>query len=653
MFENEEDITRSEKLRELRQTMYSRALSKGIRTRPRRELKPIDYGVPSEWEDHDAGVSGTTLAPKVIAAANRVLWWSLIGSVVFFIGSAGIFFYYFTVGSGGTVAAPGNIDISVRGPAFVVGGEPAELQISVVNRNQAMLELADLIVKYPDGTRSPTDFITDLPQQRIALGSIEPGGRRQGTVSAVFIGKESARGLVHVELEYRVANSGAIFVAPQEYPFTFSSSPLSLSLEANKEAIPGQRILLTTKVTSGSDTVLKDALLEMEYPFGFTVDSRTPEPAHGDVWELGDIRPGDEKIISVRGTITGQAGDDRTFRARAGTRKLKTNKQTDIVLAESVHRIVIERPFIGLDILVNRITNDGQAGVISAGDTVTIGIPWVNNLTTPITNAVIVARLSGLPVAKGSVKTPDGFYRSADNTILFDKSTTRGVLEVLEPGERGTVSFSFQVPPESDIASVREAAVDIAVHAAGKRIAESSVPETLQSSVTKTLKLASNVKLIAQGFYYSNPFGSVGPLPPKVNEETTYAVVLTLLNTSNKIKDAVVTAELPPYVRWIGVYSPAQERITFNSLDGTISWTVGDITQSAGVGTVPPRQVAFAVGFTPSSSQVGQQPEIIRALTFKGVDVFTTAVTQTDHPAVNTNLLDDQGFSALEAAVVE
>jgi len=35
------------------------------------------------------------------------------------------------------------------------------------------LELADLVVTYPKGTRSPTDFATDLQNQRIPLGVIE------------------------------------------------------------------------------------------------------------------------------------------------------------------------------------------------------------------------------------------------------------------------------------------------------------------------------------------------------------------------------------------------------------------------------------------------------------------------------------------------
>ncbi len=650
--ERNDELSYQERLKRLRQAMYSRSLSQGLMMRQRREMNPIDYHVPDSWEPKEVPTPGMAIASRVISIAHRAMWWMLALAVCFFIASAGIFFYYFTIGSGGTLAAPGNIEISIRGSATAVGGEPSQLQIIVVNRNQAALELADLVVKYPDGTRSPTDFITALPQQRISLGTIESGGRRQGTVSAVLIGKDGEQAKILTELEYRVANSNAIFVAEKEYAVTFSNSPISVSLQANAEAISGQRIILTAHVTSDSDVVLRDALFKMEYPFGFVVESRDPAPKQGDLWELGDLRPGEDHLITVRGTLKGQEGDERVFRAIAGIRKEAKTKAIDVALAESVHRIAIAKPFIGIGLIVNADSSTESVSV-SPGQTINITVPWVNNLPVRITDAVIVARLSGLAIQKDTVRTADGFYRSTDNTVLWDKTTTKDALRVLEPGARGAVSFSFQMPSESNLLNVREASLEIAIHAAGKRIAESSVPETLQSSVTRTLKLASCVKLIAQGFYYSNPFGSVGPLPPKVDEETTYALVFTVLNTSNQIKDAKITAQLPPYIRWIGVYSPAQERVTFNTQNGSMEWNIGNIAQDAGIKEVPGRQVAFAVGFTPSTSQIGQQPDLIRNVVLSGMDAFTGGKVTVTQTSVTTNLIDDPGFSALESNVVQ
>lgn len=645
-----------EKVRRLRRAMYSRSLSKKLRRRPRRELKPLESDIPGDWEGEEEGAPQSQVAPRGINITRNILWWVLGVAILFFVAAAGTFVYFFTVGGGSGVAAPGNVEITVRGPISVIGGEPAELQVIVTNRNQATLELADLLITYPDGTRSPSDFVTDLPRQRISLGSIEPGGQRQGTVSAVFIAKEGERKNVHVELEYRVADSNAIFVAEQDYQLTFTSAPVAVSMEANEEAISGQRIVVTTTVQSNVDTVLKDVLLKAEYPFGFAVSSHEPEPTIEEeyLWELGDLNPGETRTIVTRGTLEGQEGDERVFRFDAGVRRERDSENIDVTLSEARHRMAIARPFIGLNLLMSQGEDDTPTDTLSAlpGEPVNVVVNWRNNLSKPISNAVIVARLEGLAVPGTSVRTTDGFYRSSDNTVLWDRTTTNGQLETLTPGESGSVRFSFDLPSEQELLDVRGEQINISVHAAGRRISEEGVPETLQSTARGEVRLASNVQFVAQGFYYANPFGSVGPLPPTVNQETTYAVVFTLANTSNRIEDAVLTGELPPYVRWVGVYSPASEQLDFNISDGTLEWDIGDLAPGVGVGSAAPRQVAFAVGLTPSASQVGNSPAMVRELELTGYDTFTEEEITRAHEDVNTNLIDDPGFSSTEASVV-
>src|SRR6185503_17496595 len=79
-----------------------------------------------------------------------------------------------------------------------------------------------------------------------------------------------------------------------------------------------------------------------------------------------------------------------------------------------------------------------------------------------------------------------------------------------------------------------------------------------------TISMASELELIAEGLYYTNPFGSVGPMPPKANNETTYALVFTITNTTNKVTHAALHADLPPSVRWLGIRSPNSEKVYFD-----------------------------------------------------------------------------------------
>ena len=636
-----------ERIEQLRRAMYSRKLSEQLHDRPRRELEHDRELVGDDWKTQEPELGKMHVAPRFIGTTRAILKWFLVLSVIFFIGAAGFFGYYFLFGGGSNPANPGNIDISVSGPPQVAGGEPVELQITVVNRNRIPLELADLVVTFPPGTRSVADFSTDLPSIRQSLGTIEPGGKRQGTISAVFSGAGGQTGKVKVELEYRVTGSSAIFVVPQEYTLVFTSSPLSVSVDGNTQTTSGQPVQFTVTVASNASAPMHDVVVDMTYPFGFKFTSASPQAARGTTWTLGDFAPGQRKSILVQGTLAGEPGDNRVFRISAGTRSA-TSTGVTTKLAENAYEMNIAQAFLGLTISTNTSqpnaapsdfnTQPKMSIPISApGSTVTVTIAYQNNLSTEINDAVIVARLSGLEVDGEKLRVNDGFYRSSDDTVIWDKTTTSGALGSLPPGQKGVVAFSFTMP--SPQAAVTDPKIDISVNAAGKRVSETGVPQNLQSTARTQVRLATDLQLAAQALYTQNPFGVSGPMPPKAGTETAYALVFTITNTSSKLTNAKVTAKLPTYVRWIGSHAPRTENLTFNQFDGTFTWDLGDVAAGAGVNGTQPRQIAISVGLTPSTSQIGEEPVLVQNVTLTGTDDSTGAtITRTAVPDVTTNL---------------
>src|SRR3989338_1468368 len=257
----------------------------------------------------------------------------------------------------------------------------------------------------------------------------------------------------------------------------------------------------------------------------------------------------------------------------------------------------ISEAFLGLAVSVNK-AGAGAGATVSPGDTVNALVSWQNNLSTSIADAVIVAKLSGIQIDGSTVRSVDGFFRSSDNAVLWDKTTSSGALANLSAGAKGVVSFSFEVPQSEALKNIRDPSLTITVNASGKRVSETGVPENLQATVSERVLVASDLRVTAQGLYYANPFGSVGPLPPKAGSETTYAIVFTLTNTTNKIGGAKLKATLPPYVRWVGIYSPASENLTFNQNDSTVTWDIGGIEPGGGMNGAPPRQAAIAIRFT-------------------------------------------------------
>jgi hypothetical protein len=464
------------------------------------------------------------------------------------------------------------------------------------------------------------------------------------------MGAEGEHKTIIVELEYRIKDSSAIFVADAEYEITFATSPATVSIEANEEAISGQRMIIMATVSSNAEVPIKDVLLQVEYPFGFTLAEATPEAnEQGNFWVIGDLNPGDQRAVRIEGTLEGQEGDERVFHFTLGTREKKDVVSVDSALSVVQHRVAIERPFIALSVVPNK-NSDGVASAVAPGQFVNVSIPWKNNLPSAITDLVIVAQISGVALNGRDIRVQDGFYRSSDSTIIWDKATTQGDFAKVEAGEAGSVNFSFQVPSADTIASERNPQVAVVANAAARR-AEGNVPETLQSSASYTMKIGTKMAILSEAFYHLDP-GRSGPLPPKVHEETTYAVVWSVANTTNKVTGASITGVLPPNVRWLGQFTEG-ERYTYNGEDGTITWHIGDLEPGIGVGGTDPRSVFFRVGLTPSTSQVGDTPPILVQQVFRATDTFAETEITESMEDLTTDLRTDAGFIPDEGKVVQ
>ena len=636
-----------EKIERLRRAMYSRSLSPRLSGRQRHTLGNTNETVGNDWTREEDHLEAVHVAPRTINLIRTALWWVLVAAIIFFISAVGFFIYYFTFGGGGVGAS--NIDIVVSGPPTIAGGEVTELQISITNRNSVPLNLSTLTVNYPPGTRSPTDFITPQVTYPIYLGTIAAGETKKGVVKAVFSGTSGSQSDIKAVLDYHKDGSNAIFKSASDYAFTFSSSPLSIVVDGASQMVSGQPVTLTVTVTSNSTEPIRDVLLSATYPFGFQYTSSAPATISDGLWSVGTLAPGQKQKITIQGTLTGDTGDNRTFNFTTGTRTMATSTVIDVPLASSQFPVAIARPFLGLSVFVNN--SSSTPSVVTPGEHVTVMVTYQNNLSTAITNAVIVAKLSGFEIDGSTVASPDGFYRSNDNTVLWNNTTDSG-LALLAPGASGQLIFSFQVPPASVLKSTASPSISLSINAAGTRVSESGVSQNLQSAATSKIAIASDVQLTGNGLYYASPYGSVGPLPPQAGTETTYAMVLTLTNTTNQIDNAVVTATLPPYVRTTGKQSPSYEHLTFNQSTGQVTWNVGTVAPGVGTAGTQPRQVAFEVGFTPSTSQIGQTPVLLKSIQLSGTDDATQVPVTLTAPDVTTNLVGDTGFNSINATVV-
>jgi hypothetical protein len=572
-----------------------------------------------------------------------------IFSIVFLILALVYASYTFFVG--GNTVSNNNIDISVLGNTFAAGGEELPLVINITNRNSSPLDLVDLVMEYPKS--SSGDLLQDTERFRQSLGTIPAGAIRSENVKVILFGQQGSIRPVKISIEYRVEGSNAIFVKDKLYEVNISSTPVDLSVDAPVEISPNQDIVLDIKTALNANKTIPAMLIRLDYPAGFQFTSARPAPSFGNnVWSLGDLPPGALRNISVVGKMIDVFdGEQKTFRIWSGVQSTTDKSLIGIVFNSIEHTLTIKKPFIEAKLFINSVYQREYA--TDTKTPIRGQIQWVNNLDTKINDLTITVKIAGNAVNRKSITAEQGIYNSSENSIIWDKNSQNSFTEV-NPNDSGSVNFSLSALPlfSAGGGMIASPSITIEVSISGRQALEGSALNQLRNSESKIVRMISDVGFANKILYYSGPFLNNGPIPPKSEQETTYAVVWSLSNTANSISKAQIHSTLPPWVRFVGPVSPAAEDLTYNPSTKEIVWNVGGIPAGTGI-TTTDREVAFQIAFTPSLSQVGFSPVLINDAILTGHDDFANVNVRVNKSSLDTGITNDPAFPALGDRVVE
>lgn len=544
-----------------------------------------------------------------------------------------IFFVAAVVVAAVTIATSSNvsnkrINVQVLGRTFVDGGETLPLQVVVANNNTTELQLADIVIEYPTAT--------DTQRIRRSVGTVDARQQVIEEFDLTLFGEEGTVVPMEVTLEYRIPGSNAILTKATDYEVTLRSTPVVLTVSGPQSSLPNQQITIDYVVVSNSSTLVEDTVLVTEYPPDFEYESANMNPSFSNnIWILGDLEPGMQRTISVTGTVRGIQGSTLAFKGTLGRQDPRDEKQVGTVFATMAHSLRLDPPFITTELMVNNVTDNEI--IVSPNDDIRVTVNYQNPLTMRITNAAIRVSLQGVFDAS-KVNAGSGFYDSATNSILWDANNQQE-LAVLEPGERGSLSFALKTALTSaQTQTVSDPTIRLSTAING--VVEGGQVQSAQAVDVATIKIASDMRVLAETQYTSGALVNSGPMPPQVGQQTSYTIALSMTNSSNTITDGVVRFSLPSYVTWLNIVSPQQSPVTYNATTREVVWTVGSIESGVGY-SKPAKELAFKVGITPSASQIGDSPALTSSITATGVDAFTGAQLQSNRPALTTRLLNE------------
>jgi hypothetical protein len=634
---------------DLQNQLYSR--THPPKARARRHLRPDTHQVEEGWEKVDeveeeraaqeAVKRQSPNAKKRRARGTRsALTFALLASFGFFLISAATAAYLLSRDT--NTISPEKIDVEITSPLQVGGGEPLLIQLGITNGNTVPIEAASLVVEYPRGTRAADDVTIPLERSREDIGVILPGERQNVSLRAVLYGDEQTTQDIAMALEYRIEGSSATFVKEIDHSVLLSTAPLSISVDGLEELSSDQPVELRVAVVSNATEQLDEVLLVGDYPFGFRFSDAEPAPTAGEaVWNLGSFAPGEAKEVVVNGVLTGLDTQDRLFRFDAGIPAEESPTEIAAVLNQAEHTIVLKQPFMNLALLFDR-TPGGGAHVVGNRDAVVGEITWENTLDESLFGAEMVVSFDGALLDPRAIESRDGFFRSQDTTIRFNEETEENLARI-DPGESGRVRFEFAPRRIMPSMGLVDPELWVSVDVRAQRFNEEDVPEEIESTLRRRVLVATDMELTTQPLYSAGPFENEGPIPPEVEERTTYTLLLTVRNTNNDLRDVEVYTELPWYVEWLGEVEPAGEDLRYNEVTKELRWTLGDVPRGTGY-TLPARTLAFQVAIEPSLSQKGSEVVLLYEQFARGVDVYTGRVIELTNDERSTYMRTDPEF---------
>ena len=538
------------------------------------------------------------------------------------------------------------VALDIFGPERVVSGEEINYIVRYKNNSKTAIDGAVLSFFIP-AQSMPSDAGSFAKQGDFFvaiknLGQLTPGQEGQAEFKIRALGDKNSQQKFTAKLNYRLKNVSLDFSNSAEFSSAIISVPLVLSFILPERIVSGQTMNFSLRYLNTSDVSFTDAKLKIEYPEGFVFDSALPEPDNSQVqlgdgnntWSLPEIGSQEEGNIVIKGRISGNEGDSKTFKAQIGT---QTNNGDFTVYFQA-----LSSPRISSSPLwVEQFLLDSTDNNVNVGQILNYRIKYRNTTNVAIGPVFVTMKIDSQVVDLASVNAIAGFFSSSDNLITWNSSSLPA-LEQLDAGEEGALDFSLKVKDKLLINGFSDKNFTILTTA---KIDSFNVPLELSGTQLAgqnlfTAKVNSKLVLNMKGYYLDRLLPNSGPLPPRVGQKTTYTVYWQVLNSSNDLSNVKVEAYLPAYVSWEGNIYPKNEDIKYDAASGRVTWQIGRLASGAGF-LSPVKQVAWQVGFTPSLGQIGNLAVIVQAPKVAADDNFTNAQLTASDSELKSDMPDD------------
>lgn len=557
----------------------------------------------------------------------------LLGIFLTLAVTAGALFLFLYFGS-----RPQEVSLRIEAREEIESGETLTISIPYKNISRAPLREVELTIILPPGTRikeGGTEYEAPLRIPK-SISDLAPGEERLEELTVRMFGREKEEGRVDVELGYRPENVGARFTADASKMFRIVRVPLGITWEIPDTLAQGQDVDLLVRYSSNSRDTFSDLALRLDFPPGFTFKEASPKQSDTGIWNIGNLRAGGSGVVTIRGTVTGDEGEIKTFRGGIGVYHYDSKSWTPYYDSFYETKIAVTPLFVRGQL------ERSQETAVNPGDQLRFTIHYQNNTLFPLKDVSVRTQIDGAILElKTMTIGQGGVFDFPTRSIVWGPANFEGLREV-PPGGAGDLSFSLFTKETPIVKSTadRELVIRLTSHIEASGIPQDLIGTDLTHDDSAEFKVNSKVIFDGKALYTSSALKNSGPVPPRVGQKTTYAVLWEIRNFTNDLKNAEVTATLPPNVKWEGVFVPTDAQISYNESSGEIRWKIGTIRSGRGV-LEPALTAAFRVAVIPSEVDLGNVITLVNHSTLSAEDGFTGSAIEKTLPAFTTYIPDD------------
>ncbi len=540
------------------------------------------------------------------------------------------------------------VEIDIEVPEEIASGEEISLLIKYKNNNRVDLRDAYLIIDYPIGTFSLEG--KEIFQEEEKLGIILHKSEGEKEFRIRFIGEEgSAKNLV-AKLNYQPQNINSRFENSALFRIEINSVLIGIDIKGSEETTSGQEVSYLIEYENKTDDDISDLKMELSYSDDFEFKTAEPNPIEEDnIWQIGLLKSGQKKTINLKGILRGEERENKILKATIG--RTENNNFLQYSQKEFITQISPSPLLLRLE-----LQGIGDECNVDPGERLNYKIEFKNNTDIALVELVLKAHLNNKVFDFQTLDLDEGFFDSRQGIITWSGADV-SALSLLEPNQSDEVGFSVKIRDplmfsynDKNLQARILAEIETLAVPAKFSVSELRVEKESLCRVNSQFSLGTNA------YYYEGEsgFANTGPIPPKVDQLTTYTIHWQIFNSSNDVENVRIWSVLPQGIDWSDNYSNkvSDSQFYYNERTKELIWQINKVPAGTGI-IFPTYELVFQIGLRPSVNQIGQTPTLINESSIEGKDSFTKVILKDFSPIVDTSLPHDPKISVGQGKVVE